>query len=567
MKLQSTDRTVGDILNGNFLVIPRFQRPYSWERENVEDFWNDAVTSSKPSDYFIGSVVMYTLKPQESHLVDGQQRFTTITITICAIRDLFLEHGESELASGTGNLIARSDINNKSRLVLDNKTSSTFLHNYVQAQEKDRSTKPDSDEDKRIKSAYDLLYDKIKADLENQVKGKVREDAILRTKIARLKELRDHVLSLRLIEVTLDKEVDAYTIFETLNAKGLDLRLSDLVKSHILNLIPANATNHDATRDEWDKMMSDFEKTGINASRFLHHFYLSRYPYTAEKNVYKYIKRKVTKKNVSEFWSDLKSDSEYYMTINEPTRYSWGKPRRGILDSLQAISMFRVRQPMPMLLALTRAYMNKNISKKVYEQSLTAIECFQFIFTAVVSARGSGGIAQLYATRARSLSSETDSQKRTRIVNDMISKLQDSKPNYEEFEANFVEIFNSKRFTKNERLSKYILRKYHRHNDPNRLLDFDSLTVEHIRSQSSAANAESHQHVAMLGNQILVPEDVNAQQLKDKSFESKRQVLASKNFPVWVDKRVLDASAWNNDAIVQRTKEMAKLSYERIWTF
>ena len=51
MKIESTDLSVEKLLTGSYFVIPRFQRPYSWEEDNIDDFWSD-VTRNAGSDYF-----------------------------------------------------------------------------------------------------------------------------------------------------------------------------------------------------------------------------------------------------------------------------------------------------------------------------------------------------------------------------------------------------------------------------------------------------------------------------------------------------------------------------------
>jgi uncharacterized protein with ParB-like and HNH nuclease domain len=58
MRIKPTDRDIKNIFETGFYSIPRFQRPYSWDRENVQDFWNDAIASEE-RDYFIGSMVFY----------------------------------------------------------------------------------------------------------------------------------------------------------------------------------------------------------------------------------------------------------------------------------------------------------------------------------------------------------------------------------------------------------------------------------------------------------------------------------------------------------------------------
>lgn len=71
MKIESRDVSVNNLLSGNYFLIPRFQRPYSWDDENVLDFWKD-VAESVGDNYFIGSMVVYQANKETLGLVDGQ---------------------------------------------------------------------------------------------------------------------------------------------------------------------------------------------------------------------------------------------------------------------------------------------------------------------------------------------------------------------------------------------------------------------------------------------------------------------------------------------------------------
>lgn len=89
MKIGCDDISVESLLDGSDLFkIPKFQRPYSWEEDQLEDFWVD-VASNDAEDYFIGSMVMYKDKPYLS-IIDGQQRLTTILLFLCSIREPIL---------------------------------------------------------------------------------------------------------------------------------------------------------------------------------------------------------------------------------------------------------------------------------------------------------------------------------------------------------------------------------------------------------------------------------------------------------------------------------------------
>src|SRR4051812_14140619 len=104
MKIEATDKKVAQLLQSSFYRIPRFQRPYSWEAREVEDFWQDTIVDSE-SDYFIGSIVLFHGGNDTFGIVDGQQRLTTITMLLAAMRNSLRDHGFTGLARGLHGLI------------------------------------------------------------------------------------------------------------------------------------------------------------------------------------------------------------------------------------------------------------------------------------------------------------------------------------------------------------------------------------------------------------------------------------------------------------------------------
>ena len=95
MKIAATDENLSRILARSFFRIPRFQRPYSWGEVEVGEWLRD--TANANGDYFIGSMVCYT-DGDILQVVDGQQRLTTVTLFMAALRDQLLEIGEENLA-------------------------------------------------------------------------------------------------------------------------------------------------------------------------------------------------------------------------------------------------------------------------------------------------------------------------------------------------------------------------------------------------------------------------------------------------------------------------------------
>ena len=122
MKIESTDQDIRTMLSSGYYSIPRFQRPYSWDRENIQEFWDDIVRDN-PTDYFIGSMVVYKDGQQRYGVVDGQQRLTTITILLCVLRNTLAELTLKDLAEGIHGLVERRNIDNKPEFIVSTETS------------------------------------------------------------------------------------------------------------------------------------------------------------------------------------------------------------------------------------------------------------------------------------------------------------------------------------------------------------------------------------------------------------------------------------------------------------
>ena len=344
MKIECVDREIASVF-GDFYKIPRFQRPYSWEREHVEDFWNDTV-AEQDADYFIGSIVLFKEKDSLG-IVDGQQRLTTLTMMLCALRNVLEEEDHHDLAEGVHGLIERRDINNQKMYVLRSETSYPYLPEFIQKFGPPNIEPKIGPEERLLRDAFEFISSKfrevvtsIKSDpslSEHKKKQRIQQ---------RLIDIRDKLRRLKVIHTLLDNEDDAYIIFETLNTRGKDLRISDLVKNLLTRLIKQPNRGVDTTKDKWNCILELFEESQVPISEnsFLHHFWLSRYDYVTEKKLYKAIKKRIKQNNAEDFLDILVDESKYYRQLYEPSYRKWNKDDLEIRDALAGLNLFKVRQ-------------------------------------------------------------------------------------------------------------------------------------------------------------------------------------------------------------------------------
>jgi hypothetical protein len=193
--------------------------------------------------------------------------------------------------------------------------------------------------------------------------------------------------------------------------------------------------------------------------------------------------------------------------------------------------------------------------------ALNAVEVFHFQFTAIASQSSSGGISQMYAKHAREVRDAKSSEQAMRSIRELKKKLKERLPSPEEFDARFVELAYSNAFTRDRKLVRYALGRLARTALKSKALDYENMTIEHLAPQSGSTLA--HDHVASIGNLVLVEESLN-ERLADKPFAAKKSQMV-KTQGVWMDDVLRKAKTWAEPDITARAALLAKLSREKAW--
>ncbi|XGW00104.1 MAG: DUF262 domain-containing protein [Leptolyngbya sp. BL-A-14] len=564
MKIEANDKEIQDIFSLGYFKIPRFQRPYSWTEEEVNDFWKDVLTEEH-EHYFIGSMVVYQTEKPYYGVVDGQQRLTTITLILAAIRNAFLDYGEINLARGIHNYIEKANIDNVNEFILNAETSFPYFQNNIQSFQTETIDCLVGSEELNLKTAFEVINKSLYS-VVPKISETGAQDILMNERksevVERLKEIRNKILSLKLVFIQLDNEDDAYLIFETLNTRGRELTTSDLVKNLLLKKLKAMNASLDHSKIIWNKILERFDNYGAEGimESFLYHHWLSKHGDTTQQKLFGEVKKHIDSTNKARsLLFELQENADYYVSLVSPDNYPWNREESEIKECLQALQLFNVKQQTPMILSLVRAYREKKLSLRALRQILLKIESFHFIFNAITSQRSSGSIASLYSKHAQDLS-ETDSPDKIQSINTSLArKLKSKLPAFDEFEVGFSSLTFTKNKTRYKKVIQYILSRFMGKNINGLPIDYNYISIEHLLPQSKG----NEDVVGSIGNLILVDRETNSVGLRDFEFSEKISILTSKNYPI--DPALLKVNQWTEAEIKERTKHMASKAYYEVW--
>lgn len=559
MELTTTSRSLREILKAHFFFIPRFQRPYSWTRDNVEELWEDAL-QGEAGDYFIGSMVVYRQSLDTRAVIDGQQRLTTLMMLLCALRDAAQAQGHTALANGTHGFIERRDENDESRFVLATETSYPYLQDEVLSRDEAELDERAGREEQGISEAYDRIKEFVD-DLVTSVLDDptLREDRRQSLLGKRLQEVRDRVLNLKLIFIEVGDQDEATTIFVTLNSRGKDLEPADLIKAHLLALMPRKS-GLDRPLEKWQSIVERFDASSAQPKMtdFLMTVWRSRYENVSSKNLSRRVRRVVKKGDARRFLDELLADAEMFRQVVEPEYRAWRKPEFEARESLQFFRDFGIKIPAPLLLSLLRCFDRKEITYKQLRRALKAVEDYHFAYNTLANKSSSGGISAFYSRRARDLAGAPDKGARSLVIDELIAELRAKRPTSTEFDEAFTNLWLTDSVTSEKKVVQYILRRLYQHEVAGSGTDFSKMTIEHLTPQ-----AVDSSEVGRIGNLVLITGALNTK-LGDKPFAHKVPLLKAAKAD-WIPSEVLRASSWTDEDIEKRTRSLAKTGRTSVW--
>lgn len=509
-------KSIGELLavTSPKIIVPQWQRSYSWTVSHVETFWNDLVNfmeSKNRQEYFMGSVVIVKTTTDEHLLLDGQQRLATATILLSVIRDFARKYNKDAAQRIQARYLADFDDATEAttyKLTL-NRYDGDFFRRFISVDDSESKAKPPKPTHAshrliaKAQKFFEGVFEEKYAELEPQ--------AAFKWALTVQKHLTDQ---LTLIAITSTDEDSAAEVFETLNDRGIGLSTPDLLRNLIMRR--ANPKNQDEIVAMWGPILS-FEKDQI-IKNFIRHFWVSKYGDVKSQALYREIKDNIIDNDISslEFSIDLRNAAENYRSILEGTSES--QECADLLNTIQSLGS-GARILYPSLLAV--------LDSLEGDQQTTVIRALinTYVRHSVIGQRENSRLENVIYRATREFRVDGDVKK-------FIGKVTSAAPNDETFSQDFATASLT-----DSRVQRYILEQIEMHIRETEELDVASASrvhVEHIYPQTPEAQYRVPNHadiVNRIGNLTLLSAKLNTS-LKNAPYKDKRPVLQQSNLEI-----------------------------------
>ena len=584
MRFEAEDISLGELFtnNSSTYIIPRYQRPFSWSREQISELWNDLLDSYHEKDGFFFGTMIFCPNPSENSIsiVDGQQRFTTLTILYASIRDALLGMGEAgeDKANRIQNEIITSTFSFGDRRptlsVQDN--SRSYFNEYFQMIPSPKERRPPKVRSwKRMHSAYVFFSTKI-----DEVTGRMSDEASC---VEFLWDFSVALSEVRVIRIDVEKEDDAYVIFETVNARGTPLDASDLIKNHVFRKVRESQDGSDTAKFRWDQIRAnltnydeDTEKE-YNLTKFIRYHWMSKYGFCTVKELYRRVRER-TDLDMDEFLNDLVSDSKIFgdMLRNDLRRFKSEIEHHRYMvrgeRSLKNLGVMGIDQCYVFILSMCRNLDRLKLKKpKRTHEVLKYIERFNFVYHTVCG-RPANRVERLYSRCAVLLESAGDGSRSQRsAIEALYNGLRPLVPPKEQFIDDFSNISYKKSY-KSRAVIRYVFTEFERFHSTGEYTVSKTITIEHVLPREPEPWGLSRDSVSGyvngIGNLVLLSQPLNSK-AGNKDLEGKIEELGQSDLHMTRELveliRSMDDPEWGRKQIEERCADLASRGYDEIW--
>lgn len=331
--------TYAKVMSAEKYAIPRFQRDYSWKEPNWFELWQDvkSILSGEYKEKYMGFIVLHQKESDGDNMneiIDGQQRLITISLMLLAFirviekREDYDDEAKRQIGIIKTKYIAEQDVD---KSLYSYKLKLNDNNNFIYQSFINGSQLPT-----RKKLPSETLMIKCLAWFTQKVAELNYDDSVkLGTAV---KGIAD---SLYFTTIHVLDDENAYIVFETLNARGVKLSSSDLLKNYLFQKI--SPLGEDRIKEVEAKWRYIVQKIGSDdLVDFIRYYWNSRYEFVRKVDLYRaIIKKHSTTENVLNLVEELLKSSDIYAALANPHDEHWKNNER-IEESLKILKLFKL---------------------------------------------------------------------------------------------------------------------------------------------------------------------------------------------------------------------------------
>jgi hypothetical protein len=531
----------GLVGNGTIFEVPAFQRDYSWDKEEWEDLWLDLTGLEENDDHYMGYVVLQETKESKRFLIiDGQQRITTINILIIAAVKLLQDRGDNERSELLRNTYLSykeaTSLIYKTKLNLNRNNDYVYSSQLLQLQipQYVAGLKPS---EKRLVQAFKYFYNALEKQFKDQTT--VAITAFVAKKVDE---------KLVFTSITVGDDINAYQVFETLNARGIKLSTADLLKNFLFSKVFSRAEGEvESLEKKWYRINDLLGKNDLTT--FIRHFWNARnYPAERKASLFKTIKKKVnTYELVINMINALDESVVIYAALPNPESEVWAGEQQQLLSE---IALLEVTQCYPLIMMAKIKF-----SEPEFTKLLRDVVAISFRYN-TVGGQNPNELERIYGKASVAIfKGELTTAKD--VFQQHLKEVYIS-------DDGFKNDFKNKQLNTNKYslLAKYILSKLEvQYGGTAPSITSKNLTIEHILPQNPTdewilafPNVDTQEYIYRLGNLTLLESSKN-NEADRKSFSEKQALYQTSHYKLTAAQ--LDFLEWNAGAVSKRQADMA----------
>jgi len=537
--------------NGLRYYVPKFQRDYAWTYEHWEDLWEDLEITPDEDQHYMGYLVFQSKTSKEFAVIDGQQRLTTVSIIIIAalynLKDIIekgidAEKNQQRLEQIRNSYIGFTDnvtLVSSPKLTL-NINNADYYRSYICPLD-DLPVRNVTKSERQLQKAVSYFRTKITEKVGN-------DDG---TAIASF--IEGMVDKFLFTTITVGSDLNAYRVFETLNARGVQLSVPDLLKNYLFSLIDQGKTidNQELIELEnrWQQILKQLGQ--IDFTKFVLAHWNSFKPSVNRSQLFRKLKSEITdRRSAFDYINQLRSDSQIYAALHDSNDEFWANETMSAArEPLRALNMFNVSQPFSMLLAAYR-----KLDEIKFCKLLKSIEAISVRYN-VIGSRQANTQDKVYNSTSQKISSGT-----FKNIQSIKDGLKDIYISDDDFHSDFTK--KSMKTAQSNKKVRYILARLEETKNGNKVSDLD-YTLEHVLPDTpngvwiTEFGKQYDAYIDRLGNMSLLTVDEN-KKAKRLPFENKKEIYADSK--IELTSNITDWDEWNADSVETRQTQLADIA-------